>query len=218
MVVDTAPAVEVSTAGDGPGMAILQVNPGAHRLTVSPKGDGPVRLVGVNMENDGTGVVVDAMGVNGRTVSSWLRWDSAQQKQWYSRRPYDLVVLAYGTNEANEDSLNVDTYRNTLSESLKRMRSIFPDTACVLIGPGDRGKKVRDQKYAIWEPNGLVARIQQEVGPQYGCATWDMRAAMGGEGTSLAWWKGGLMASDLIHFTANGYQELAGRFSGLLLP
>jgi lysophospholipase L1-like esterase len=218
MVVDTAPAVEISTDGQGPGMAILKVNPGAHRLTVSPKGDGPVRIVGINMENDGKGMVVDAMGVNGRTATSWLRWDADQLKQWYSRRSYDLVVLAYGTNEANDSSLTPEGYRQGLEQVLQRMRSIFPDTACLLIGPGDRAKKVKDQRYAIWEPNGLVAKIQQEVGPKYGCATWDMRAAMGGEGTSLAWWKAGLMSPDLIHFMASGYQELAGRMSGLLLP
>lgn len=218
MVVDTAPAVEISTAGEGPGVAILQVNPGAHRLTVSPKGDGPVRIVGVNLENEGRGIVVDAMGVNGRTVGSWQRWDIEQMKQWYSRRPYDLVVLAYGTNEANESTLTPDGYRNTLEASLRRMREVFPDQPCLLIGPGDRARKVKDQRYAVWEPNGMVAGIQREVGPRYGCATWDLRAAMGGEGTSLAWWKAGLMSPDLIHYMAAGYQELAGRFSGLVLP
>jgi lysophospholipase L1-like esterase len=126
--------------------------------------------------------------------------------------------LAYGTNEANDDNFLPDTYKNTLEQSLQRMRSIFPNTPCLLIGPGDRARKIRDQKYVIWEPNGVVDQIQKEVGPRYGCVTWDQRSAMGGEGSALGWWKGGLMTSDLIHFTAGGYQELANRLSGLLLP
>jgi lysophospholipase L1-like esterase len=216
MQVDDAPVLAISTRGDGPGMALLEVEAGPHRLTVSPRGDGPVRLVGVNLEKEGDGVVVDAMGVNGRTASSWLRWDEQQFREWVSRRPYDLVVLAYGTNEANDPSFSAEGYRKTLEQVLTRMRDLFPREACLLVAPADRAVHLSAQRYAVWETNGTTGAIQRELGPRFGCATWDQRGAMGGEGSSLAWWKAGLMGSDLIHLTATGYEELAKRLAGEL--
>ena len=219
--VDDAPPVEISTQGTpGPGALILKLQPGPHRLTLSPAGNGPVRLVGVNMEQSGTGIVVDAMGVNGRTASSWLRWDMKQMQTWLTRRPYDMIVLAYGTNEGNDNSLSPESYRQSLTAVLKQVRSLLPETPCLLIGPGDRGKKVKDQIYSTWPPHSTIAHIQAEVAPQFGCASWDLQAAMGGEGSVFSWWKAdpALMSNDLIHFSAAGYKELANRLLGQLRP
>lgn len=218
---DGAPlTLKTAAAATGPGAVVLPVPDGPHRLTVRPVGDGPVRLFGVNMEREGPGIIVDAMGVNGRTASSWLRWDGALMGTYLDRRPPDLAVLAYGTNEANDLSLNAESYRQTLDKVLSKMRTLLPDTPCVLIGPGDRGKKVRGTTYAIWSHTAWVAQVQQELGPRYGCATWDLQAAMGGPGSVFGWRliDPPLMAEDLIHYSVAGYKELARRFTGLINP
>ncbi len=217
LTVDSAAPVRVSTRGaTGPGMTVLKVPDGPHRLTVQPAGDGPVRLLGVNMEGEGPGVVVDAMGVSGRTVSSWTRWDATLQAAYLARRTPDLAVLAYGTNEANDPSLNPEGYRTQLRASLQRFREVLPNTACLLVGPSDRGKKVSGTTYAIWGPTAWVARVQAETAPEFGCASWDLQAVTGGPGSMLRWrlldppWA----AADLIHFMAAGYQEVGRRFVG----
>jgi lysophospholipase L1-like esterase len=217
--VDDAPAVTVSAAGDtGPGMAVLQTTDGAHRLTVSAEGN--VRLYGVWMERDTPGVVVDAAGVTGRTASSWQRWDPALMAPFLDRKRPDLVVLAYGTNEANDRKLTPESYALSLRTSLGRMRALMPEAACVLVGPSDRGKKVKGSVYAIWPATEWVARVQREVGPEFGCATWDLQAAMGGPGSMLRWYFGAtprLAAGDLIHLSAEGYKEVGARFVAALL-
>jgi lysophospholipase L1-like esterase len=195
---------------------VLSVADGPHRLRVRPVGDGPVRLYGAALEREGPGVVVDAMGVSGRTVSSWLAWDEALQRAYLERRPPDLAVLAYGTNEANDPGMTEERYRATLRDSLARFRRVAPDAACVLIGPSDRGKKVRRGQYVIWGPTDAIARIQQEVAPDYGCLSWDLQQATGGPGSMFRWREAGLGAEDLIHFTAKGYEELATRFVAAL--
>ncbi|MSP54101.1 MAG: hypothetical protein EXR69_00605 [Myxococcales bacterium] len=219
LTVDDAAPVRVSTRGDtGPGMTVLRVLDGPHRLTVQPAGDGPVRLLGVNMEADGPGVVVDAMGVSGRTMSSWTRWSAPLQSAFLERRPPDLAVLAYGTNEANDPKLNPDTYRAELRVSLSRFREVLPGAACVLVGPSDRGKKLSGSNFAIWGPTAWVAKVQAEVALEFGCASWDMQAVTGGPGSMLRWrlldppWA----AADLIHFMAAGYQEIGRRFVGAM--
>jgi lysophospholipase L1-like esterase len=212
---DEQPPVEIATHGPtGPGLAVLRVPDGPHRLRLSPKGDGPVRLLGTVMERETPGIVVDAMGVNGRTASSWQRWDAELMKAYLDRRRPDVAVLAYGTNEANDASLTDAAYRASLPSTLSRFRGLLPDTPCVLIGPSDRAKKRKRSTYAVWSRTEPVARIQAEIGPQYGCATWDLQAAMGGPGSILRWWQAEptLAAGDLIHLSAAGYQEVARRF------
>lgn len=208
-----------ATKGEqGPGAAVFSVSEGPHRLAVSAAGDGPVRIFGAYMERDVPGVVIDAMGVSGRTASSWLAWDADLQGAYLGRRPVDLAVLAYGTNEANDRGLTEDEYRSTLRKVLTRMRRVLPDAACVLIGPSDRGRKITGHTYAIWSHTAWVARTQREIGPEFGCATWDLQEASGGPGSMLRWWGATppLAAGDLIHFTAAGYRELATRFVAAL--
>jgi lysophospholipase L1-like esterase len=175
-----------------------------------------VRLFGVNMERDTPGVVIDAMGVSGRTASSWLRWDEPLMDAYLERRKPDIAVLAYGTNEANDRKLTEAEYRETLRSVLTRMRRRLPDTPCVLIGPSDRARKIKGTTYAIWGPTAGIARIQREIGPEFGCVTWDLQEATGGPGSMLRWFSAKLTAPDLIHFSAGGYQELARRFVAAL--
>ncbi len=219
LLVDAAAPVRVPTRGDlGPGAAVVDVPDGPHRLAVYPAGDGPVRVFGAVLERDVPGVIVDAMGVTGRTASSWLAWDESLQAAYLARRPVDLAVLAYGTNEANDRGLDEAEYRATLQKVLARMRRVLPDAACVLIGPSDRARKVSGTTFAIWSHTAWVARVQREVGPAYGCVTWDLQEATGGPG-SMARWRGAepqLGADDGIHFTAAGYRELATRFLAAL--
>lgn len=214
LTVDDASAIRVPTGAEaaGPGLAVLHLPDGPHRLVAAPAGDGPVRLFGVHMERD-EGVGVDAMGVSGRTASSWQRWDPGLIAPYLDRRPPDLAVLAYGTNEANDGSLTEEGYRQSLGETLSRFRALLPDAACLLVGPSDRGKKESGTLHYAWPRTEWVARVQREVGPSYGCATWDLQAATGGLGSVFRWrlLSPPLMAPDLIHFTAEGYKEVARR-------
>jgi len=56
-----------------------------------------------------------------------------------------------------------------------------------------------------------IIKIQSDIAHANGCYYWDMYSAMGGRGSSYKWahQTPPLMAHDLIHFTALGYQKLA---------
>ncbi len=214
LIVDGAPPIEVNAAGDtGPAMIVLRVPDGPHRLQVMA--DGQVRIYGTYLERDEPGVIVDAAGVSGRTASSWLRWDMSLVTPFITRRTPDLMVLAYGTNEANDRSLTPERYATDLRAVLTRMRTATPGAACVLVGPSDRGKLLKKGVYGTWPATEWVARVQREVGPEFGCATWDLQASMGGPGSMLRWHFGAspkLAAGDLIHLSAEGYKEVGTRF------
>jgi len=223
LTVDGGEPVAVATGTDGePSMVRVTVrtSPGPHRLQVAPAGDGPVRVFGVSMEAEGTGVIVDSIGIRGREARDWLAWEPTQFEQGLAALAPDLVVLAYGTNEAADQGYTMEEYRADLTAVLTRLRVAAPadEVPCVLAGPSDRGWKVGGERYAIWDRTGPVAQVQREVAAEHGCAFWDWQAAMGGPGSMIGWYYADpqLAAGDLIHHTGKGYRWIADRFLAAL--
>jgi lysophospholipase L1-like esterase len=217
LVVDEAPARVIDTHRPQPELLrhVFELPDGPHRVSVSPVGDGELRLFGMLAERDGPGVLVDAIGVRGRTARSWLSWDPALQIPGLLALNPDLIVLAYGTNEAADSDWATETYRDDLRQVLSRMREALPETPCVLIGPSDRGVEVQKaRRYQIWGRTAPVAQVQREVAPEFGCGFWDWQLAAGGPGSMLSWRAVDppLAGPDLIHFSQAGYRRSAELF------
>ncbi len=214
--VDESEAVAIPTLGPGPSLQVtrLTVKDGPHRLVLRPKGDGEVRIFGVSAEREGSGVIVDTIGIRGKEARSWLEWDATLAAQGIAALGPDLVVLAYGTNEANDPSYSMETYRDDLRRVLALMRRGAPDAACILVGPTDRAKKLGEDSYAIWGRTSPVAQVQREVAPEFGCASWDWQTVTGGPGSMVAWMHRdpAYASKDGIHLTRAGYEFSADRF------
>jgi lysophospholipase L1-like esterase len=193
----------------------FSVPQGSHRITVSPVGDGAVRIFGISLEQDDRGAIVDAMGVRGMEARTWLSWEPALFGPGIRSLDPDLVVLAYGTNEAADQSYTMDQYRADLRQVLGKLRkSAGQDVACILAGPSDRGWNFGDGTFAIWDRTTPVAQVQREVAGEFNCAFWDWQEAMGGPGSMVAWTHRdpALGSKDLIHHSRAGYVEIADRF------
>jgi hypothetical protein len=202
---------------------------------------GHFRFQGIQLPeaSSGTGMHLDLFAYPGATVAGWARSDLSYLASWFTDQPYDLALIAFGTNEGNDPRFNELAYRDTLNKALVNFRQVFPQTQCVLIGPGDRGIRVaktktakahkgsKNNKAAPPKPStpkanllrysrihAQIGQIQTELAAQHGCLAWRMQEAMGGVGSAYAWarQKPPLMAPDLIHFTPAGYRELANRF------
>jgi lysophospholipase L1-like esterase len=185
---------------------------------------------------------LDLFAYPGATVAGWVRSDLAYLASWFTDQPYDLTLIAFGTNEGNDPRFSETAYRDTLNKALGNFRQVFPQTQCVLIGPGDRGIRVAKSKTAkankankgsknskavkpksatpaanllkFSRIHAQIGQIQTELAAQHGCLAWSMQEAMGGAGSAYSWARKSpaLMAPDLIHFTPAGYRELANRF------
>lgn len=196
----------------------IEVPEGPHRLSIQPAGDGEIRLFGVSAERSGPGVVVDAIGIRGREARTWLRWnDNVFQDAIQVLFP-DIIVLAYGTNEANALGYDMESYANDLRKVLKKLRKASPTSGCVLVGPSDRAKKTKTNSYRVWDRTAEVAEVQRQVAPDFGCVFWDWQQATGGEGSMVAWHESrpSLGKEDLIHFTPKGYIHSAELFIAAL--
>lgn len=176
---------------------------------------------------------MDVFGYPGATVAAWGHAARQAHPDGWRGDDYDLVVLAYGTNEGNVQPFDAAAYAASLRSAVGVWRARFAPAPCVLIGPGDRGvlvarssKPVRPGRQAAAKSakvdllrftrvHAEINRLQQEVAQEHGCRFWSALQAMGGPGGAYRWRarQPALMARDLIHFTVQGYEQLARQFA-----
>ncbi len=198
----------VSTDGDpAPAYYRLDATPGPHRFEVETMDDGPVRLFGWVAEN-GTGITYETLGINGARASVINRWDEGTLADNLARRNPDLIVLAYGTNEAGDRTVTLESYRAMFTDLLRKFRADAPTAALLVIGPPDRSQRTR-RGWQTMDRVGVIAEAQRLAAREVGAAFIDLRAKMGGAGSMLEWAKTDLAQNDHVHFTGSGYRLLA---------
>jgi lysophospholipase L1-like esterase len=169
---------------------------------------GPVHLLSVVEERDRPGIILDAVGLPGTTGMTPQRWRQDLLAAEVKERQYDLVVTAWGTNEAGISSLDEATYRHHFERTLDTLLEASPGADCLIIGASDR----LDDKNGQWKSapaHELVERVQRQLAADKGCAFYSLRTAMGGPGSMQKWVDDGLGNPDHVHFTRAGYEKLA---------
>lgn len=156
------------------------------------------------------GVTLSALGINGARLSVQDKWQAGWQDNLKTLRP-DLVILAYGTNEAFDNTLDLVEYQTQLTRTLADLRRELPRAVVLLIGPSDSIKQRNARGCAARRPQMLaeVVRIQRQVAKQAKVLFWDWQAFMGGECSIAGWQAQGLARPDLVHLTADGYRRSA---------
>ena len=202
--------VETDFGNYGTGYLDFTLDEGSHSLELRPVGDGEVRLFGVVMERDQPGVVVDTLGIAGTRASNMLNWDEGIWSNNLRRRDPDLIILAYGTNEATDEDQPMSDYRAKLREVLTRIKRASPDASCLLVGPGDFPRELEED---VWIPRPRVLEIidaQRDIAYEMGCGFWDAMAFMGGVNSMHTWAtsRPQMASRDHIHLTKRGYVRM----------
>jgi lysophospholipase L1-like esterase len=206
----------------GPGYAVYEVEDGPHQLEVRARGDGTIRIFGVSLDREAPGVRLDTVGINGSRARFHLLWHDGVYREHLARREPDLVVLAYGTNEAG-DSLSMEAYADHLRRVIRRVQEVAPESSCLLLGPTDRpinqGRGRRRGPYVDRPRTASVNEAQRLVSQELGCGYFDLVAFMGGPMSMVDWVAADPPhgARDHIHLTRHGYQRLAEEFLAALI-
>lgn len=200
-------------------------------------------------------LVLDTFGIPGATARGWEVIDPTALAtlsapgamgvtgEGGADSAYDLVLLAYGTNEGSDTGYDPARYASGLRTGLRNMRTAYPSAACMLLGPTDRGVPVRrvatsgaaatttrakPPRQPTMPPpmppmhysriHRSIAEVQKRVGAEFGCRFWDWQSFMGGPGGARRWLAQNppLMAPDLIHLTVQGYRTSGQRLGALL--
>jgi lysophospholipase L1-like esterase len=214
----------------------------ARELRVRTQGDGPVCLLGATVERPGPGLVYDSLGLNGARLTHLGEWDPWVTPM-LADRSYDLLVLSYGSNEAEDDWLDLDDYARRGDDALERLRAALPRADCLLVGappsgrPGEGGPRFHERLLQI-------RAVQRELAAKHGCAWFDTLRWMGGPKAFADWmenptaivlalangydlatahallYRGGptpLFAGDAVHLTPSGYDLVADLLYGAFM-
>jgi lysophospholipase L1-like esterase len=202
LTIDGQSAGAFTTDGDlGPGESEYSLPPGQHRLSLRTLNFAPVRLFGWALDNK-QGVTVETLGINGAQAHVILDWNERIWGAELNRRNPSLVILAYGTNEANSQLWTAEQYRADLVAIIERIRRATPAASILMIGPPDCGR-LRPLLHL-----SEVIDIQREIAAAQHAAFWDWRLHMGGPGIVKRWVLAGWSQQDYIHLTSEGYRML----------
>ena len=109
---DTGGSSDISTAGEGgPIFVRLPSTAATQRITVQARGDGPVDLLSWDVRRDAPGVLVDNLGTIGATIDLLGRFDPDIVRTELQHLQPALLLVAFGTNEGFNDTLDIDGYR-----------------------------------------------------------------------------------------------------------
>jgi len=189
----------VNTDGEpGPGFATYTLPPGIHDLTLRTLTRDPVRLFGWALDSS-NGLTFETLGINGAQASVILGWSEQLWAASVNARNPALIILAYGTNEANSPRWTAEQYRTDLEAVIQRVRRAAPHASFLMIGPPDCGK-LHPLRFL-----SEVVAIQREIASEQQIAFWDWRKHLGGSGAIRRWVMAGYAQGDYIHMTGEGY-------------
>lgn len=174
------------------------------------------RLLGVELFSGKPGVVYDELGLNGAELLDLERWSPELRSLLLGEAKADLLVLAYGTNETGNGGLDPQDYRAHATALLTALRQ-ESGAPILVIGPTDRSNRYKRRRAPLLVRERVVIQALKEAAAAAGCAFWDARQAMGGEGSILKWRRSGLAQRDLVHLTGAGYQRLGDQLADAML-
>ncbi|KEY59202.1 SGNH/GDSL hydrolase family protein [Serratia sp. DD3] len=178
--------------------------------TITTNQQTSLNIGGWLITRDHPGVMLSSVGINGATIAMMDKW-AAQWINTLADTAPDMVILAYGTNEAFNDTLDLALYREQLTSIVGKIRQTIPNAVILLVGPGDSIKNKAAPDCHSQQPANLrnVIKVQQSVAKSEGLLYWDWQQYMGGDCAMNNWAQNGLARPDKVHFTVGGYERSA---------
>ncbi len=196
---------------------LIEVPPGASKLSVRTNGDGVVRVFGAVLESGEPGVVYDSLAINGVRTSLFDRFDAAHWSAELRRRNPSLVVFMCGANEGNNDELALGYYRTQLEAVIGAIHEAVPEAGCLIVGPLDQATRGPDGKLTSKKMPRKLTRVQKAVALENRCAFFNTYEAMGGKESMANWYRRGLGGGDFIHPTERGARKVGSWLAEALL-
>lgn len=187
---------------------------------------GPVTLTSWTVERRAAGgVTLSNLGVVGAQLVHFERTDERLLASELAVARPDLIVVAFGTNEAFKPNFSAADYDAALQRGLLRLRRLAPGVPMLLLGAPDTATSMAALQRGPagdvsvcpggsgWAPPAALARvqaIQRQRAHELGIAYWDWAMRMGGRCTADGWSRAGRMRGDRVHFTRPGAEVIAG--------
>lgn len=172
-------------------------------------------LTGILLDNNAQGITFHSLGVNGASVSSYLKCAYFESDMELIQP--DLVIFGIGINDAAASPFDTLEFERNYLKLIDKIKRVNPDCSFVFITNNDSYRKVSRKKYSV-NTNGLLARrVFYRLAQETGGAVWDQFDIMGGLRSMDKWRIDKLAQTDRVHFTVKGYQLLGDLFYNAFL-
>ena len=157
-------------------------------------------LSGLVLENDAPGIIYHSIGVNGAKASDYNKYPLFFE-QLPALKP-DLIIISLGTNETF-DKMAVADYMVQLNKFIANVKATSPDACILVMTPPP---SLFRRKYV----NTFAAAYAKEIQVQEATAnhaSWDLFSEMGGLYSVTRNAARGLMSTDRVHYSRDGYEK-----------
>jgi LysM repeat protein/lysophospholipase L1-like esterase len=162
-------------------------------------------LNGIVLENDKSGVIYSAIGVNGAKCSDYNKY-SMFFEQLPALEP-DLIVISFGTNESF-DKISNDVFMERLNLMIDNIRLFNYKVEIIVTTPQPSQFGRKHKNYLVEQYTKSI--IDQAEIKNY--AVWDMYNDLGGAKEVNQNFRNGMITADKVHYTHKGYKKQADDF------
>jgi len=202
---------------------IIRLKPGrtaterVREIAIATTNAGTVNIGSVAIYNNGSGVTYNSVGYVGATVGLVNKFDRKLFASALQRIDPHIVVLAFGTNEASNEGLDLTAYGRSYANVVERIREVLPAVVIVVVSPPDfnelpshcrNGKAVEatcrrsgtaattgqnESSGAVecaWRTPGKLQQVrdvQRDIAKRYGLMYWNWASIMPRECGAHAW-------------------------------
>jgi lysophospholipase L1-like esterase len=111
------------------------------QIEIRSRGEGTVSIASVGVYRKQTGVSYNNVGYPGATIDLVNKFDTTLLADDLRRLDPQIVVLAFGTNEASKPNLDAARYERNYEKVIGRITAALPNARIVLIGPPDGAER-----------------------------------------------------------------------------
>ena len=162
-------------------------------------------LTGTEPISGRKGINYYCSGVNGARLTTWLEQCPDLPRDLQLVKP-DLAIFAVGINDSACKAVDFkpEIFKENYRRLIRLIREQSPDCAFVFITNNDSYRYI--SRGMTYNHNGpTVQKAMFELAKEYGAAVWDVFDIMGGKDSVIKWRNAGLVKSDRLHFTQEGY-------------
>ena len=199
----------VETAQQGVGNVMAKsVSGSISRFNMTVTGGHGSRFYGVALDGY-KGVVVDNFSMRGSGGQHLSGIPIETLRSFASVRPYDLIILHYGLNVANEKQKDYGGYTGQLGKVIDLMKQAYPHASILVVSMGDRDKRGSDgQMHTMGGVKEMVS-YERKMASDHHVAFWNLYEAMGGDGSLAKMTEKKQANLDYTHINFAGGRHLA---------
>jgi lysophospholipase L1-like esterase len=128
------------------------------------------------------GIVVDNYSLRGCSGTNLNGMTDEMLQEIDKLRHYDLIIMEYGLNVANNKMKNYDYYKKPMDQVIAKLKRCCPNSGILILSVSDRDHRENGEFHTIKGLEKLV-QCQQDMAADAGIAYWNLFQAMGGEGS-----------------------------------